>query len=87
MTIGEMGATNNMEVLVLVLTAVVAVAEAARRIAQKIPGKTGDEITSKIERYSRVALDFAAGFHGAPDDPTAIRTPGTKGKTAKKIGR
>ena len=71
--LGSIGTSNTMDIIFITVGAIVAVAEAARRITQKIPGKTGDEISGRIEKYARLLLDFLAGFHGEHDDPTAVK--------------
>ena len=74
-TIGSLGAEDSiLDLIVLGITAFVGLAEFARRVAQKIPGKRGDEITSQVELYSRKLLDLTAGFHGKPNDPSAIKS-------------
>lgn len=68
--IGNMGTESD---IMVILVAILAVAQLAARIAQKIPGKKGDDITSKLELYARQALDFFAGRHGTPGDSGAIK--------------
>ncbi len=50
--------------------------QAGSRIAQLIPGKKDDEFMGKIERIMRKVVDFTAGNHGEPGDPTAIKPKG-----------
>ncbi len=69
-TIGNMGTESN---LIFFVSLFWGLTEAARRIAQRIPGKRGDEITNRIERYARQILDFVAGRHGTPGDSGAIK--------------
>ena len=74
-TIGALGAEDSiMDLVILGITVFVGLAEFARRIAQKVPGKTADQFTGRIEKYLRLALDFTAGFHGKPNDPSAIKS-------------
>lgn len=69
-TIGNMGAESD---LLFFIALFWGLTEAARRIAQRIPGKRGDELTNKLEGYARQALDFVAGRHGAPGDSGAVK--------------
>lgn len=72
-TIGALGVIPDENTLLLIVAAIVGLTQAAARIAQLIPGKAGDEITSTIELFARKALDFVAGNHGNSDDPTAVK--------------
>ncbi len=44
--------------------------ELARRVAQATPGKRDDEVIDRIEGAFRRVIDFLAGNHGEPGDPT-----------------
>lgn len=73
MEIGTIGASDLESQIVFWVAILFAVSQVASRIAQKIPGKTGDEITSKVEKYLRYVVDFLAGRHGTPGDSGAIK--------------
>ena len=70
-SIGSLGGTSELETLVGSIVAILfLLSQVAYRIAQLVPGKRDDEITSKIELILRSVVDFMAGKHGKPGDPT-----------------
>ena len=70
-SIGSLGGTSELETLVgSILAILFLLSQAAGRIAQLVPGKRDDEFTSKIEGILRRVVDFMAGNHGKPGDPT-----------------
>jgi len=73
MEIGTIGASDLESTVAFWVAILFAVSQIAARIAQKIPGKKGDEITSKIEKALRYAVDFLAGRHGKPGDSGALK--------------
>ena len=70
MNVDDMGSLND---IIIVLASFLTISEVAKRIAQWTPGKADDEIVGKIDRFLRKVLDFLAGNHGEPGDPSAIK--------------
>ena len=70
-SIGNLRGTSELEILVgSIVVILLLLSQAANRIAQLVPGKRDDEITGKIESILRRVVDFMAGNHGKPGDPT-----------------
>jgi hypothetical protein len=73
MDAGTIGGSDWQGIAVLVLSTLFGISQIASRLAQKIGGKSAVETTGKIELIFREVLDFLAGNHGKPGDPTAIK--------------
>ena len=71
--IGTIGGADFETMLASIIGILFLLSQAASRIAQLIPGKTGDELAGTVEGVLRRIVDFAAGNHGQPGDPTAIK--------------
>ena len=69
-TINTLSQTSLTEYIAMTLAAI----ELARRVASITPGKTDDEIVSKIERLFRVLIDAFAGQHANRNDPGMIKS-------------
>lgn len=52
---------------------VLALIELARRVVAVIPGKPGSAIIGTVEGLVRNLLDFLAGQHGDPTDPSLVK--------------
>ncbi len=71
--LGTIGGGDLESLILLIVGTLYGLTQIASRIAQAIPGKRGDEITSKLELYARKVVDFTAGRHGTPGDSGAIK--------------
>ena len=71
--LGSLGQTSPGEWIAIVLASI----EVAKRVASVTPGKTDDEIVSKVEKIVRSLIDAFAGQHTDRNDPGMIKTKET----------
>ena len=73
-TLGSLAGPDLLTNIAMYSALALAAVELAKRIATLTPGKTDDEIVSKVEKLLRVLIDFAAGQHTDRTDPGMIKT-------------